>query len=238
MFHSFIFLPLYNSLIFLVGILPSHNVGLAIIILTVCVRVLLVPFQKQALNTQRKLKILEPQITEIKKEAQGNKQIEAERLMALYREEKINPFASLIMLVPQIIILLGLFWVFKDGVNLHPEYIYEFITPPSSLGTTFLGINLAQKSILLALCIGVTQYLHISLTFTKPKPLATTKASFLEDFNRGLYYQMRYVMPAFIAIVSLSLPAAIGLYWFTGNVFAICYELLYKRANQKTPLVV
>ena len=56
MFHTFIFQPLYNALVMLTAFIPGHNLGLAIIILTLVVRFIFLPLQKQALNTQRKLK--------------------------------------------------------------------------------------------------------------------------------------------------------------------------------------
>lgn len=231
MFHSFIFQPLYNTLVALTAVLPGHNLGLAIIILTLGVRVILIPLQRRALATQRRLKELEPLITKIKAETKGNRQQESIRIMQLYKEQHINPFAGIVLMIPQLIVLIALFWVFREGATVRLDELYSFIVPPSTIGIILLGIDLSVRSYLLAVLIAVTQYFHMRLTLTAPNTPSTTESSFSHDLNRSMYYQMKYVMPVFIAVISLSFPAAVSLYWLTGNLFAICYEGLINKAK-------
>ena len=231
MFHTFIFQPLYNALVALTAVVPGHNLGVAIIILTVVVRVILLPLQKKALTTQRKLKELEPLITKIKAETKGNRQQESIRIMQLYKEQKINPFAGIALMIPQLIVLIALFWVFREGATIRLDELYSFIVPPTTIGTILLGIDLSVRSYLFAVLIALTQYLHMRLTLTVPSAPTGTESSFSHDLNRSMYYQMKYIMPAFIAFISLSFPAAVSLYWLTGKLFAICYEGLINKAR-------
>jgi len=231
MFHTFIFQPLYNALVALTTFLPGNNLGLAIIVLTITVRLILLPLQRQALRTQRKLKELEPHIAKIKLEAKGDKQQESLKIMQLYKEQHINPFAGIGLMIPQIIVLIALFWVFREGATIQVKDLYSFITPPTVIGTLLLGIDLTLRSYLFAVLIAITQYFHMRLTLTPPTAAIKGEvSSFSADLNRSMYYQMKYIMPAFIAFVSLSFPAAVSLYWLSGNIFAITYEGFINKA--------
>lgn len=233
MFHTFIFQPLYNALVMLTAFIPGHNLGLAIIILTLVVRFIFLPLQKQALNTQRKLKELEPRLAKIKIETKGDKQQESLRIMQLYKEQHINPFAGIALMIPQIIVLIALFWVFREGATIRVDELYSFVTTPQTIGTILLGIDLSIRSYLFAVLIALTQHLHMRLTLTTPTAPKKEGSSFTEDLNRSMYYQMKYIMPAFIAFISLSFPAAVSLYWLTGNLFSIGYEGFINKAKTR-----
>lgn len=233
MFHTFIFQPLYNALVALTAVVPGHNLGFAIILLTFIVRLILLPLQRRALMTQRKMKELEPRIAKIKAEAKGDKQQESLRIMQLYKEEHINPFAGIGMMIPQIIVLIALFWVFREGATIQVKDLYSFVVPPVAIGTILLGIDLSVRSYLFAVLIALTQYLHMRLTLTAPTSPVKAGSSFTEDLNRSMYYQMKYIMPAFIAFISLSFPAAVSLYWLTGNIFSIGYEGFINKAKTR-----
>jgi len=86
--------PLYNALVFLTSIIPWHDVGFAVIILTVVVKIILFPLSKKSITGQIKLKKLEPELKKIK-ETFKDKGEQAKRTMALYKENKINPFSGL-----------------------------------------------------------------------------------------------------------------------------------------------
>lgn len=231
MFHTIIFQPLYNTLVALTAIFPNHSLGLAIITLTIIVRLILLPLQRKALATQRKMKELEPKIAKIKQETKGDRQQESLLTMQLYKENKINPFAGIGLMIPQLIILIGLFFVLRDGATLQIKDLYSFVTPPEVLNTIFLGTNLLVRSYIFAVLIAITQYIHMHFTLTAPSAKRQENASFADDLQRSMYYQMKYIMPAVLAFISLSFPAAVSLYWLTGNVFSIGYEGFVNKAR-------
>jgi YidC/Oxa1 family membrane protein insertase len=112
-FTTLIIQPIFNLLVFIYAILPGHNFGLAIIIFTIIIRLLMWPLVKKQLNHAKAMRELTPEIKKIKAAAKGDRQKESQMTMELYKEREINPFASLGILIVQIPILIGLY----SGLN-------------------------------------------------------------------------------------------------------------------------
>ena len=87
--------PLYNALVFLVDILPSHSLFIAVVILTFVVRLIISPLSYKALKTQIRTKALQPKINKIK-ETITDKQEQARKTFEMYKEEGVNPFSSIL----------------------------------------------------------------------------------------------------------------------------------------------
>lgn len=112
-FTTVIVQPIFNLLVFIYAILPGHNFGLAIIIFTIIIRILLWPLVKKQLNQAKAMRELAPEIKKIKAAAKGDRQKESQMTMELYKEREINPFASLGVMIIQLPILIGLY----SGLN-------------------------------------------------------------------------------------------------------------------------
>src|SRR5437868_2396201 len=112
-FTTIIVQPIFNLLVFIYAILPGHNFGLAIIIFTILIRLLLWPLVKKQLNHAKAMRELQPEIKKIKAAAKGDRQKESQMTMELYKEREINPFASLGIVIIQLPILIGLY----SGLN-------------------------------------------------------------------------------------------------------------------------
>ncbi|MBI2099779.1 MAG: membrane protein insertase YidC [Candidatus Vogelbacteria bacterium] len=234
-FHQIFFLPLYNALVFLSALLPGHDIGLAIVALTVAVKFLLLPLQWQMLRTQAKMKALEPLIKELKAKHQDDKAEQARQLMNLYREHRVNPLGGLTIFI-QLPIIIALYAVFQSGFNFDPTALYSFVVAPPAVDMLFFGIfDLTAKSYILALLAGLTQMIQAQLMMPpppSPNP-AKTERSFQEDLARSMNIQVRYVLPVLVVFFSLSLPSAVAVYWITSNLFTIVAESLFRRF--KTP---
>jgi YidC/Oxa1 family membrane protein insertase len=109
MFTTIIVQPIFNLLVLVYALLPGHNFGLALIIFTVIIRLLLWPLVRKQLHQTKAMRTLQPEIKKIKKASKGNKQKESKMLMELYKERGINPIGTLPILVVQFIILIGLY---------------------------------------------------------------------------------------------------------------------------------
>lgn len=109
MFTTFIVQPIFNLLVLIYALLPGHNFGLALIIFTIIIRLLLWPLLKKQLHQAKAMRQLQPEIKRIKKAAAGSRQKESQMLMELYKERGINPFATFPILIVQLIILIGLY---------------------------------------------------------------------------------------------------------------------------------
>jgi len=240
-FHLIFFNPLYNLLITLSAFLPGQSFGGAIIVLTLLVKLILLPLQHQALKIQKKMKLLEPKLAEVKKLYSQDKNEQAKKTMALYREHGVNPLTTFWTILIQIPVILALFLVFRSGAALQPEILYTFVPRPEAISLIWLGlIDLTKAFFPLALLVGVSQFIQLWLAMPAPiapsePPKSATPPSQTnspQDFARKLQAQMRYTLPIFIVFAASTLPAAIGLYWLTSNLFAIGHELVVRRESK------
>ena len=128
MFTTLIVQPIFNLLVLIYALLPGHNFGLAIIIFTIIVRLLMWPLVKKQLHHARAMRDLQPELKKIKAAAKGDRQKESQLTMELYKEKEINPFASLGIVLVQLPILIGLYSTIRRIIN-DPHQIVTFSYP-------------------------------------------------------------------------------------------------------------
>lgn len=109
MFTTIIIQPIFNLLVLIYNLVPGHNFGLAIIIFTIIVRLLMWPLVKKQLHHAKAMRDLAPELKKIKAAAGGDRQQASKLTMELYKEKQINPFASLGIVLVQAPILIGLY---------------------------------------------------------------------------------------------------------------------------------
>ncbi len=231
-FNTVFYNPIYNALVALVALVPGSDIGIAVILLTIIIRLILLPFSLSAARTQRAMKDLEPQLKELKEIHKGNKEKEALGTLALYKEAKVNPFASILMVFIQIPVLLALYWVFyyEPLSTINMARLYSFTPVPQDVSLKLLGlIAVTGKSIVLAVLAGLTQYLqaHLSLAGTM-KPSNT--GGMQGDFQKIMGFQLKYVFPVLIGVISYTTSSAIALYFITTNIAGSLQELYVRRA--------
>ena len=229
-FSTLFYQPLYNGLVYLVDIVPGGNVGIAIILLTIGVRVILFPLSHKSIVSQAKMRSITPHIEKLKEKHKDNKQEQARKTMELYKEHGINPFSGCLLVLLQLPVIFALYFVFFKGLpNLNADILYSFVKHPEVINMMFLGILLTKKSFILALIAAITQYYQIKLSMPALAALdKDAKPSFKDDFARSLNMQMRYMLPLIVFGVSYTISAAIALYWATTNLFSIAQELYVK----------
>ncbi len=230
LFHTVIYAPLYNGLVFLVDIVPGHDMGLAVIALTIVVRVIIYPLSKRAVETQMAMKKIAPEVEELKKKYKKNSTEQNAAVLALYKERGVHPFAGIGLILVQLPVLLALYWVFARGgfPAVDSSTLYSFVHAPGSINMEFLGlINMAAAhSIPLVVIVVVTQFIYTRLSMgSRTAPNANIEASLSNDMARSFDLQARYVFPLIFGVVSYTVPAAAPLYWATSNVFMILQEL-------------
>lgn len=229
-FATVFYQPLSNALIFLLSVIPGANVGMAIILLTVAVRVVLLPLSHHSLKSQAKMRSLTPHLEKVKEKHKDNKQEQARKIMELYREHGVNPLSGLVLVIVQLPIIFALYFVFFKGLpNLNTEHLYSFINLPAVVNMAFLGVLLSSKSIVFAALAAVTQYYQIKLSVPPLALVEGAKPSFKDDFARSFNVQMRYMLPLIVFGISYSISAAVALYWATSNLFSIAHELYVAR---------
>ncbi|MHB1117971.1 MAG: YidC/Oxa1 family membrane protein insertase, partial [Minisyncoccota bacterium] len=133
-FSTFFYQPLYNALVFLVSVVPGSNVGVSIILLTVGVRSVLLPFSHKSVVSQAKMREIAPHIEKLKEKHKDDKQEQARKMMELYREYGINPFSGLLLLIIQLPIIFALYFVFFKGLpHLNEGHLYSFVHLPETV---------------------------------------------------------------------------------------------------------
>jgi len=181
------------------------------------------------------MRILEPKIKELKDKHKGDKEKEALGTLALYREARVNPFASILTVLIQIPVLLALYFVFyyEPFPAINAARLYSFTPIPHFISLEFLGIiSVAGKSIVLALIAGATQFLqaHLALSGTM-KP--SDAKGMQNDFQRVMGMQLKYVFPFIIGVISYTTSGAIALYFITTNLAGSLQELHVRRVLAK-----
>jgi YidC/Oxa1 family membrane protein insertase len=234
-FHAVFYNPIYNALVTLTTVIPGSDAGIAVIIVTIVIRLILLPFSLSAARTQRAMKTLEPKIKELKEKNKGNKEKEALATLALYREAKVNPFASILTVFVQIPVLLALFWVFYyDPLStINTARLYAFTPIPDAVSMQFLGIiSVAGKSVILAFLAGITQFYQAHLALSGTMKPSETK-SMQNDFQKVMGMQLKYVFPFIIAAISYSTSGAIALYFITTNLAGALQEIHVRKVLQR-----
>ena len=227
--------PFLNALVLLYQYLPGYDFGIAVIALTVLIRLLLYPLMAQAIRAQKVMAELQPKIQEIQEKFKNDKERQAKETMALYQKEKINPLGGCLPLLIQIPILIALFRVFWEG--LRPEEmanLYSFVPHPGIIDSTFLGIIDLSKSFMveineqveyywpvfvLAILAGLCQFIQTKMVSPKVKKVKGSDQ--VAKFSGMMQKQMVYFFPFLMVFILLRLPAAIGLYWLVTSLFSI-----------------
>jgi YidC/Oxa1 family membrane protein insertase len=231
--------PIFNLLALIYAVVPGHDFGVAVIILTLLVRLALWPVINKQLHSQRAMQQIAPAVNDIRAKAKGDKQLESQMLMELYKEKGVNPFASLVPLLVQLPLLLALFVVLRDivkpGEIAHLAYgpiqqlgaIKDIIHNSGAFKPTFLGIfNLAKPNIWLAAAAGVTQYFQSRSLMPKSQAGQTPEAKAMMTATTGIF-------PILTFLVGLSLPSALPLFWTVTSLVMLYQQSRAMRENEE-----
>lgn len=231
MFSVLVYNPIYNALVYFIDIIPGGDVGLALIVVTVLVRLILSPLAHKVARTQLIIRRIQPQIDTLKELHKDDKQAQTLKTLELYKENHINPLLGIVVLAIQIPIMLGLYWVFAKGglPSINADVLYTFVPVPTLVDMHFLGLlDIAGKSAILAVLAGVAQFINMQLVMPKaPEP--KENPSLQDDFARSMHIQMKFVMPVIITVFAYTTSAALALYWLVTSLFTIGQELLVRK---------
>ena len=241
MFQTLFYQPVLNLVVFLYNIIPGHDLGIAIILLTIIIKLLLLPLSKKSLKSQKALQDLQPKLDAIKKKYANKKEEMSRAMMELYKNNKVNPFSSCLPLLIQMPFLFAVFRVFRNGFsNGALDLVYPFIGRPDAINTISLGFfDLSQRSIALAVLAGLAQFWQSKMMVTK-SPAVKTPGAKDESMMSMMNKQMMYMMPAFTVFIALSFPAGLALYWFVTTVLTALQQkyLFSKKKDDKNKKIV
>lgn len=231
--------PLFNLLVGITNILPTHSVGWAIIIVTALVRLVLLPSSlhhaRQLAAQQEKMKGLQVDLDQIKTKHKEDKAKQAQATMELYRKAGINPASGCLPLLIQLPILIALYQVFFAGLT--PEsfqWLYSFVAQPEAISHLFFGVDLSTPSLVFGVLAGVAQFIQMRWLTPAPPTAQPGASAETAAAMEAMQKNMRYIFPAMTVFISLRLPAALALYWVTSTLFGMAQQLLLKRALHLT----
>ncbi len=229
-FDLILYQPLFNFLVLLYNYLPGHDFGVAIIILTLIIRLILYPSSVKSIKTQKILQEIQPKIQEIQKKYKDDKEKQVKETMEIYKQAKVNPFGGLLSTFIQLPLLIALYRVFWRGFQPGElANLYVFIPNPGLINASFLGIiDLSKPNIVLAILAGILQFIQTRNMLPRAKMTADKSSVFAKTIQK----QMVYFFPFLTVIILLGLPSALGLYWIAGSLFLIVEQrVVFKKQN-------
>ena len=159
LFDLLLYQPLFNALVLFYKYIPGHDFGAAVILLTLLIRIILLPVASKSLKSQKAMQKIQPALQEIQKKYKNDKERLTKETLEVYRKEKINPFSGLFLGLVQLPVLIALYGVFWKGIKA-PEL--------SLISLSFLGlIDLSKPNIVLAVLAGILQYFQTKMILPK-----------------------------------------------------------------------
>ena len=238
------------------------NFGLAIIIVTVVIRLILLPLVWPSLKSAQKIREIQPKLNKLKEKYGSDKQGLAKAQMDLYKQEGVNPLSGCLPQILQIVVLLLFFYGFNlvsnffigkeslEKINLQliePFKISQgfkadmsflgssLAVTPSAIFKQGIGINLILPIILL-LGSGVLQFFSAKLMMPNPKvDTAVVKATKdkEDDIMEAMRTQSMYFMPLMTIFIGWNFSLGLLLYWFITSALMIGQQLVVNRVNKK-----
>ena len=206
---------LLYALIFINGIVGNY--GLAIIILTILVKLAFWPIQHKANTSMKKMQTIQPMMKELREKYKDDKQVLNQKMMELYREEKVNPLGGCLPMLVQIPVLFAMYWTFSGAIEIRQaSFLWAHdLAQPDTIGYIFgLAINP------LAILFAVTMVLNQLLTPTAGDPAQA---------------RMMMLMPIIMLFFLYSLPSGLTLYWTVSNIISIIQLLFNNREKYFKP---
>ncbi len=235
LFNAILYQPLFNFLIWLYNILPRHDIGLAIIILTVLIKLILYPFSLQALRAQKALAELQPKIEELKTKYKDRKDLMTQEMMKLYQDNKVNPLSSCLPILIQLPFLIAVYQVFIKGLGSQGlENLYPFVANPGHINAISMGfLDLAKPNLILAILAGAAQFWQAKMMPRQGPSKNHVPGSRDESVTAMMNKQMLYFMPIITVLIGASLPGGLTFYWFLTTLLSVGQQYLYFRKRKQ-----
>lgn len=229
LFNNLLVEPIYNTFVALFN-LPFVSAGIATVIITILVRFALYPLSKKAVTAQIEMQRINPEIEAIKAKYKDNQEEMARRILALYKEKKVNPFAGIFVLLIQLPVVFALYHIFvaTSFPTIDANLLYSFVSAPLEVSPYFLGADLTEKSAILALLAGVATYFQMKLAIPKQEK-AKEKGSGADDLAKSMQNHMKFFFPPLVFFIAYSISGVVALYWLTTNLFTIAQEIVVRR---------
>lgn len=234
MFTSLFLKPIYNTVVGFLNLIPGHDIGIAIILTTILIKLILLVPNLSSQKSSYLMREAQAEIEELRKKHKDDKKKLSEETMRLYKEKNIKPFSQFLVLIIQIPVFFALYDVFKDGVSLNTHLLYSFNSFPETVKHLAFGIlDLSKKNWIVGIIAGLAMFVYSKRqadTFKKMSPKKDPNdKSFKAALGQNMQTQMIYFLPIVSGISAAVLPAALGVYWATNNILNVLQDIYIKR---------
>ena len=205
------------------------NYGVAIILMTLCIRIVFFPLANYSFRSMAKMKMLQPEMKRLKELHKGDKMKLQQEMMALYKKEKVNPMSGCLPILVQIPVFFALYKVLFVTIEMRHQPFFGWIKDlsdrdPTSLFNLFGLIPWDPPSFLLIgvwpVAMGVSMWVQQKLNPTPPDPMQAKIFMFF---------------PLFLTVILAPFPAGLVIYWTINNVLTMAQQLvIMKRTTVKT----
>jgi YidC/Oxa1 family membrane protein insertase len=222
--NTIILEPVLNSLIAL-STMVGNNFGLAIIVLTVVVRIVLFPLTTRQTKSTKAMQTLQPKMQELQKKYGRNKQKLQQETMKLYKEAGINPLGCIWPMLIQLPIWIALYQSIMQALAATPEkllslsshlYSWPTVTQAVPLNEQFLWLKLSQPdpNMILAIVVGGTMWVQQKMVTPPPT----------DPRQQSMTSMTTLMMPLMFGMLTLSFPSGLALYWAVSNIIGIIVQ--------------
>lgn len=223
LYHIAVFQPILNALVYLYETVAFQDIGIAIILLTVLIRLLLWPLFHRSIRHQAVMQHIQPKLKKIQEDLKDKKDEQAKAMMELFSEHKINPFSGIGLLLLQLPVLFALYHVFTGIFD--PEItssLYSFVRQGEPIKTQFLGlINLAESNIVMVGLAALAQYFQGKQSLRNAGDAKNPMA--------GMQKNLVYIGPVLTVVIFWNFPAAVSLYWVVTSVVGIIQQIFINK---------
>jgi YidC/Oxa1 family membrane protein insertase len=184
------------------------NWGIAIIVLTILIKLLFFPLSAASYKSMAKMKVLGPKLQKLKEQYGDDKQKMNQAMMELYKTEKVNPLGGCLPIVIQIPVFIALYWVLLAAVELRHAPFFGWIK----------DLSAADPYYILPVLMGATMILQTRLNPTPPDPIQA---------------KIMLYMPIVFSFMFLWFPAGLVLYWTVNNLLSIAQQWQINRMTEQ-----
>lgn len=227
MFNEILYRPLLNLAVGIYNIVPGNDFGIAIIVMTALIKVVLFPLSLKNARSQQQLNSLKPKIQAIQEKHKNDKSAQATATMELYKQHNVSLLSGCLPLIIQLPILIALYMVFRSGLDPKSlDLLYSFVQNPGTINNIAFGfLDISQRSIPLAVFAGISQYLQSRASLKGVSAQGDQTASIMNK-------QMLYFFPVLTVMIGLNFPAGLTLYFAASALLGVAEQWFIHRTTK------
>lgn len=259
-FTTILVQPLTNGLMLFYKY-TGENLGIAIILFSICLIFALRPLQKPYMQSMKKIRDLQPELSRLQKKFAGDKLKLSQAQAELYKQNKVNPTSGCLPYILQFVVLIALYRVFAtalSGADIASGKLNELLygglkfAEGQSINTQFMYLDISKPDVfhiagipfgipgLFLILATLAQFLSVKITspyIAEEEKIAKKTKGGMDDTQVAMQKSMTYMMPLMTLFFGLKLPSGLALYWLVFSLVNVWQQVAMSGWGSLTPLV-